>query len=165
MSGIARREVTIDINGSTHELALEPHWTLLRLLRDRLGMIGTREGCGEGSCGTCTVLVDGEPARACLVLAVRLDGRRVLTIEGLSGPDGVHALQQAFVDHGASQCGFCTPGMILSAKALLDDNPRPDDEEIKEFMSGNLCRCGSYSMIFQAIRSAGERLRAHGERR
>ena len=156
MSGIASREVTIDINGSTHELVLEPHWTLLRLLRDRLGMIGTREGCGEGSCGTCTVLVDGEPARACLVLAVRLDGKRVVTIEGLSGPDGVHAIQQAFVDHGASQCGFCTPGMILSAKALLDDNPRPDDEEIKEFMSGNLCRCGAYPNIRAAIREAAQ---------
>jgi len=158
-------EVTLNINGNIHELALEPHWTLLRVLRDELGMIGTREGCGEGSCGTCTVVVDGEPARACLVLAVRVNGSDVLTIEGLSGPDGLHAVQQAFVDHGASQCGFCTPGMIMSAKALLDENPQPADDDIKEFMSGNLCRCGSYSMIFQAIRTASERLRATGERR
>jgi carbon-monoxide dehydrogenase small subunit len=159
-----KREVTIHVNGAAHRVALEPHWTLLRALREGLGLIGTREGCGEGSCGTCTVLVNGALARACLVLAIRLDGGHVLTIEGLAGPEGLNIIQQTFVEHGASQCGFCTPGMILTAKALLDENPEPTDSEIREFMSGNLCRCGSYSMIFNAIRSAGLRLAAAGER-
>ena len=157
MSG--KREVTLEINGSRRELRVEPNWTLLRVLRDELGMMGTREGCGEGACGTCTVLVDGELARACLVLAVRLDGQAVLTIEGMSGSDGLHPIQQAFVDCGGSQCGFCTPGMIMTAKALLDESREPGDEEIKAFMSGNLCRCGSYSTIFDAIRVAAVRLR------
>jgi aerobic-type carbon monoxide dehydrogenase small subunit (CoxS/CutS family) len=157
MSG--KREVTLDINGSRRPLAVEPHWTLLRVLRDELGMMGTREGCGEGACGTCTVLVDGELARACLVLAVRLDGQAVLTIEGMSGADGLHPIQQAFVECGGSQCGFCTPGMIMTAKALLDESREPADDHVKAFMSGNLCRCGSYSMIFDAIRVAAVRLR------
>ncbi len=160
MNGVGRREITLSVNGSRHELTVEPHWTLLHVLRDELGMIGTREGCGEGSCGTCTVLIDGELARACLVLVVRLDGQSVLTIEGLPASDSLHPIQQAFVERGGSQCGFCTPGMILSAKALLDENADPADEEIKEFMSGNLCRCGSYSMIFDAIRAAAARVRA-----
>jgi aerobic-type carbon monoxide dehydrogenase small subunit (CoxS/CutS family) len=159
MSGFGKRDVTLEINGSRHELAVEPHWTLLRVLRDELGMIGTREGCGEGACGTCTVLVDGELARACLVLAVRLNGQAVLTIEGMSGPNGLHPIQQAFVECGGSQCGFCTPGMIMTVKALLDESRNPADDDIKEFMSGNLCRCGSYSMIFDAIRVAAVRLR------
>ena len=159
MSRPGKREVTLEINGSRHELAVEPHWTLLRVLLDELGMMGTREGCGEGACGTCTVLVDGELARACLVLAVRLDGQAVLTIEGMSGTDGLHPIQQAFVERGGSQCGFCTPGMIMTAKALLDESSEPTDEDIKAFMSGNLCRCGSYSMIFDAIRLAAVRQR------
>jgi aerobic-type carbon monoxide dehydrogenase small subunit (CoxS/CutS family) len=162
MSGPGKREVTLEINGSRHELAVEPHWTLLRVLRDELGMMGTREGCGEGACGTCTVLVDGELARACLVLAVRIDGQAVLTIEGMSDPEGLHPIQQAFVERGGSQCGFCTPGMIMTAKALLEENREPGDEEIKAFMSGNLCRCGSYSMILDAIRVAAVRLREAG---
>jgi aerobic-type carbon monoxide dehydrogenase small subunit (CoxS/CutS family) len=162
MNGPGAREVTLEINGSRHELTVRPHWTLLRVLRDELGMMGTREGCGEGACGTCTVLVDGELARACLLLAVRLNGQAVLTVEGLSGPDGLHPIQQAFVERGGSQCGFCTPGMILAAKALLDENREPADEDIKAFMSGNLCRCGSYSMIFDAIRVAALRLREAG---
>jgi aerobic-type carbon monoxide dehydrogenase small subunit (CoxS/CutS family) len=159
MSGPGKREVTLEINGSRRDLAVEPHWTLLRVLRDELGMMGTREGCGEGACGTCTVLVDGEMARACLVLAVRLDGQAVLTIEGMSGSEGLHPIQQAFVECGGSQCGFCTPGMIMTAKALLDESREPADDEIKAFMSGNLCRCGSYSMIFDAIRVAAMGLR------
>lgn len=164
MNGAGKREVTLEINGSRHELAVEPHWTLLRVLRDELGMMGTREGCGEGACGTCTVLVDGELARACLALAVRLDGQAVLTVEGMSGPEGLHPIQQAFVERGGSQCGFCTPGMIMTAKALLEENRDPTDEDIKAFMSGNLCRCGSYSMIFDAIRAAAVRLREAGAR-
>jgi aerobic-type carbon monoxide dehydrogenase small subunit (CoxS/CutS family) len=162
MSGPGKREVTLEINGSRRELAVEPQWTLLRVLRDELGMMGTREGCGEGACGTCTVLVDGELARACLVLAVRIDGQAVLTIEGMSDPEGLHPIQQAFVECGGSQCGFCTPGMIMTAKALLEENLEPGDEEIKAFMSGNLCRCGSYSMILDAIRVAAVRLREAG---
>jgi carbon-monoxide dehydrogenase small subunit len=165
MTGPGKRHVTLGINGTCHELAVHPHWTLLRVLRDELGMMGTREGCGEGACGTCTVLVDGELARACLVLAVRLDGQAVLTIEGMSGPEGLDPIQQAFVERGGSQCGFCTPGMIMTAKALLDESREPADAEIKAFMSGNLCRCGSYSMIFDAIREAAKRLREAGAKR
>ena len=160
-----KREVSLEINGARHELSVEPHWTLLRVLRDELGLTGTREGCGEGACGTCTVMVDGELARACLLLAVRLEGQSVLSIEGMSGPEGLHPIQQAFVERGASQCGFCTPGMIMTAKALLDESGDPSGEEIKAFMSGNLCRCGSYSMIFDAIRLAAARRREAGAAR
>jgi carbon-monoxide dehydrogenase small subunit len=129
------------------------HWTVLDLLRDGLALTGTKDGCGEGVCGACTVLIDGEPIRACLVLAARLDGRSLLTIEGLEG-DALDPVQQAFARLGAVQCGFCTPGMILSARALLASHPRPSREEVREALAGNLCRCTGYVKIVEAVLAA-----------
>src|SRR5262245_57293278 len=139
------RAVHIDVPG---------HWTLIQLLRDGLGLLGTKEGCGEGSCGACTVLVDGRLTRACLALAVRADGARVVTIEGIGTDGALHPIQDAFARYGAIQCGFCTPGMVVTAKALLDAHPSPTDHEIREFLSGNFCRCGAYNQILNAVREA-----------
>jgi carbon-monoxide dehydrogenase small subunit len=132
--------------------------TLLAFLREQLKLTGTKEGCGNGQCGACTVIMDGKAVNSCLVLAVQADGARITTIEGVEGPDGLHPLQQAFIDEGAVQCGFCTPGMILSAKALLDENADPDEGEIKEALSGNLCRCTGYVKIIRAVKNAARRL-------
>ena len=125
--------------------------TLLDLLRDRLGLTGTKEGCGNGNCSTCTVLMDGAPVNACLVLALEVPGRRITTIEGLSPDGALHPLQDALVQHGGTQCGFCTPGIVIAAKALLDRNPRPSDAEIRHAIAGNLCRCTGYGKIVEAI--------------
>ena len=145
------------VNGQNHELMVKPNHTLLDVLRDQLGLLGTKKGCGSGKCGSCTVLVDGRPVNSCLILAPQAFGREVETIEGLAiqGPEGEkpHPLQEAFVAHGAVQCGFCTPGMILSAKALLAANPDPEPEEIKTAIAGNLCRCTGYNKIVEAVRS------------
>jgi aerobic carbon-monoxide dehydrogenase small subunit len=139
------------VNGEEVSALADTRDTLLDLLRDRLGLTGTKEGCGNGNCGTCTVLMDGAPINACLVLAVEIPGRRITTIEGLS-PDGVmHPLQDALVRHGGTQCGFCTPGIVIAAKALLDRNPRPSDAEIRHAIAGNLCRCTGYGKIVEAI--------------
>jgi aerobic carbon-monoxide dehydrogenase small subunit len=153
-----RRRISFLLNGETVELEVEEHWTLLHLLREEFGLTGTKEGCGSGECGACTVLVDGKAVNSCLFLTVEAHGRQIMTIEGLAGPDGtLHPLQRAFVDHGAIQCGFCTPGMILSAKALLDENPNPNEEDVRHALAGNLCRCTGYLQIFEAIQSvAGE---------
>ena len=142
------------LNGVNIEVLVPPHWTLLMLLRERLGLTGTKEGCGIGECGACTVLLDGVPVHSCLLLAPKVDGREVQTIEGLGSRESLHPLQQSFIDHGAVQCGFCTPGMLMSSKALLEMNPHPSREEIKEAISGNLCRCTGYHQIFQAIEAA-----------
>ena len=139
------------INGKEVQVDVPPHWTLLRLLREGLGLTGTKEGCGIGECGACTVLLDGMPVNSCLVLAPKVEGRRVETIEGLGSRDLLHPLQKAFIEHGAIQCGFCTPGMLMASKALLDRNPQPTREEIKEAISGNLCRCTGYQQIIEAI--------------
>jgi carbon-monoxide dehydrogenase small subunit len=133
------------------------------VLRDRLGLTGTKEGCGTGECGACTVLVDDAPVNGCLYLAVRADGRRVLTIEGLAAGGRLHPLQQAFVDNASVQCGFCGPGMLLSAKALLDRNPSPSEHEIRAGIAGNICRCSGYSKIVKAVQQAAEAM--DGERR
>jgi len=130
-----------------------PHWTVLDLLRDGLCLTGTKDGCGEGVCGACTVLLDGEPIRACLVLAARLAGRSLLTIEGL-GAETLDPLQEAFATRGAAQCGFCTPGMILSARALLATNPAPSAGDVREALAGNLCRCTGYAKIVEAVLAA-----------
>lgn len=135
---------------------------MLRLLRDYLGLTGTKEGCGEGECGACTVLLDGVAVVSCLLPAAKAEGREVTTIEGLAQGQKLHPLQEAFISEGAVQCGFCTPGMILSAKALLDSNPRPTKDEIKEALSGNLCRCTGYSQIVRAVEKAAE-VMAKGE--
>ena len=143
--------IKFKVNGKYVEVQVPSHWTLLRLLREKLGLTGTKEGCGIGECGACTVLLDGIPVHACLLLAPKVDGRNVQTIEGIGSREALHPLQQSFIDHGAVQCGFCTPGMLVSAKALLDRNLRPTQEEIKEAISGNLCRCTGYHQIIEAI--------------
>src|SRR5512143_3201693 len=135
------RDITFTFNGNRMAAQVEDYWTLLRFIREELGYTGTKEGCGGGECGACTVLVDGAAVNSCLYLAVELDGRSLVTLAGLAATDGpLHPLQQAFVDHGGIQCGFCTPGMILSAKALLDENPAASEEDIKAAIAGNLCR-------------------------
>ncbi len=146
--------VELTVNERAVRADVPGHWTLIQLLRDGLGLLGTKEGCGEGSCGACTVLVDGRLTRSCLALAVRADGTRILTIEGVASGDKLDPVQDAFVRHGAIQCGFCTPGMVLTTKALLAEHPRPTDHEIREFLSGNFCRCAGYGLILNAVRDA-----------
>jgi aerobic carbon-monoxide dehydrogenase small subunit len=151
-----KKLIQLKINGETAEVAVEPRTTLLHVLREDLGLTGTKEGCGIGDCGACTVLLDGKPVASCLTLAVEVRDREVLTIEGLSKDGDLHPLQRAFIDHFAVQCGFCTPGMILSAKALLDRNPHPVEEEVRQALSGNLCRCTGYVKIVEAVLAAAE---------
>jgi carbon-monoxide dehydrogenase small subunit len=146
--------VELTVNDRAVQVEVPGHWTLIQLLRDGLGLLGTKEGCGEGSCGACTVLVDGRLTRTCLALAVRAEGTRVVTIEGLGTGGALHPMQEAFVKHGGIQCGFCTPGMVITATALLDEHPRPTDDEIREFLSGNFCRCAGYNLILDAVRDA-----------
>lgn len=147
--------ITIDltVNGESHRLEVTPWTTLLELLRGKLNLTGTKEGCGLGECGTCVVLVDGNPVNSCLMLAADANGRQITTIEGLASDETLHPLQASFMEKGAVQCGFCSPAMILSAKALLDKNPRACEEEIKRALSGVLCRCGSYGKIIAAVRT------------
>jgi carbon-monoxide dehydrogenase small subunit len=148
--------VTLRINGRLHTLEVPPHRTLLALLRGELGLTGTKECCGIGECGACTVLLNGRAVNACLVLAAEADGAEVVTIEGLAGPGRLDSLQTAFVKAGAVQCGFCIPGMILSAKYLLMNNPHPTRTEIQEGLAGNLCRCGGYGKIIDAVIAASK---------
>ena len=148
--------IQLTVNGDSVEAAVEPNRTLIQLLREDLGLTGTKHGCGLGDCGACTVLLDGKPVNSCLVLAVQANGSEVLTIEGLAENGKLHPVQQAFVDRGAIQCGFCTPGMILSATALLEENPKPTEKEIRTAISGNLCRCTGYQKIVEAIQDASE---------
>ncbi len=150
-----KANVNLTVNGEDYELEVEPQTTLLELLRNHLHLTGTKEGCGVGDCGTCIVLLDGQPVNSCLMLAVDAGRRKVTTIEGLEENGRVHPLQEKFLEKGAVQCGFCSPAMILSAKSLLDQNPKPSEEEIKEALSGVLCRCGSYKKILEAVRAAG----------
>ncbi len=147
-------EIALTVNGQRERASVPASMTLLELLRESLHLTGAKEGCGIGECGACTVLLDGLPVTACLVLAVEADGREVRTIEGEARDGELSALQKAFIDAGAVQCGFCTPGMILSARALLERNPNPSDDEIVEAIAGNLCRCTGYEAIVQAIRQA-----------
>ncbi|MBN1266630.1 MAG: (2Fe-2S)-binding protein [Anaerolineales bacterium] len=152
--------ITLTINGIVRTLAVLPEERLLDVLRDRLGLMGTKEGCGSGDCGACTVLMNGRPVTSCMVLAATVDQADILTIEGLEQDGKLHPLQQAFIDEGAVQCGFCTPGMILSSLALLQENPDPDEEAIKRAIAGNLCRCTGYARIFAAIKTAALRMRS-----
>ncbi len=149
--------VTITVNGSQHTLSVQHHWSLLDVLRDSLGLTGAKRGCDRGECGSCTVLLDGAPVNACQVLALRAAGCRVLTVEGLAADSALSALQQAFLDEDGGQCGFCTPGFVMSARALLDHNPDPSDAEIRQALSGNLCRCNAYGRILASVRTAAER--------
>jgi aerobic-type carbon monoxide dehydrogenase small subunit (CoxS/CutS family) len=145
--------IELTVNDEVRQAEVEPQATLLEVLRENLHLTGTKEGCGQGDCGTCIVLVDGMPVNSCLMLAADARGRRVTTIEGLQKEGKLHPLQQSFIDEGAVQCGFCSPAMILSAKALLDENPRPKEDEIKKALSGVLCRCASYKKILVAVQA------------
>ncbi len=153
----------LSINGQPYDMAVAGPETLAGILRGRLGLTGTKVACGRGECGACTVLIDGKPAYACLTLAAACEGAAVTTIEGMGTPERLHALQEAFIAHDALQCGFCTPGQIMAAAALLARNPRPTEAEVRHGMSGNLCRCGTYPKIVRAVLDAADRLEAaHG---
>ena len=149
-----KQKIQFEVNGKAQEVIVEPWKTLLDVLREDLGLIGAKRGCDDGNCGACTVIVDGQAIKSCLMLAPQARGKKILTIEGLGSEDHLHPLQQAFIDHFAVQCGYCTPGMILSAKALLDENPRATEEDIRENLHGNICRCTGYVKIIDAIEAA-----------
>ena len=151
--------VRLRVNGEPVEVAFAPHKSLLEVLREDLRLTGTKHGCELGECGTCAVLVDGKPVLSCLVLGLECEGRHVETVEGMAGPQGLHPLQKAFADLGAAQCGYCTPGFLLTARALLEDKPKPTLEEIKEALAGNLCRCTGYIKIFEAVELAAAWMR------
>lgn len=151
-----RTAIELIVNGDVYAVQVEPRRTLLDVLREDLGLTGTKKGCDHGDCGACTVLLDGEPVNSCLVLAVEAAGHKITTIEGLAAAGRLHPIQEAFIAQGAVQCGYCTPGMVLTAKALLDKNPHPTEEEIREAISGNLCRCTGYAKIVKAIQAASQ---------
>jgi len=158
-----KRIVRIAINGQLREVAVPANRTLLDLLREDLDLTGTKHGCGEGDCGACTVLLDGEPVNACLILAAEAEGREVTTIEGLADGSLLHPVQQAFVDAGAVQCGYCTPGMVLVAAALVARNPSPSESDVRHAISGNFCRCTGYQKIVEAVLTASARVREAGQ--
>jgi aerobic carbon-monoxide dehydrogenase small subunit len=152
-----KRIIGFTVNGDSVEVEVQPHWNLLRVLRDELELTGSKQGCGEGECGACTVLVSGAPVNSCLYPVMEVEGKEVLTVEGLVGKNNdLHPIQQAFLEKAGVQCGFCTPGMIMSAKALLDSNPDPTDDEIRHAIAGNMCRCTGYIQIVESIRFAAE---------
>ena len=153
------KQITITVNGRQYTEEVRHHETLLEFIREDLGLFGTKEGCSVGECGACTVIMNGETINACLVLAAEADGANILTIEGLADGDKLHPIQEAFVVKGGLQCGFCTPGMILSTKYLLDTNSNPTDMEISKSLEGNFCRCTGYTKIFESVRDAAERVR------
>jgi carbon-monoxide dehydrogenase small subunit len=153
---MANHSISVVVNGSKEYLNVPSNMTLLQMLREKLALTGTKNGCEAGECGACTVLMNGEPVNSCMVLAVEADGAEVVTVEGLTHDDHLTPLQQAFVDHNAVQCGFCTPGVLISAHALLQRNPRPTEEEIREALVGNLCRCTGYLRIIEAVQAAAE---------
>ncbi len=148
------KKISLTVNGKLYEVNLDENMRLIDLLRDELGLIGTKEGCGEGECGACTVIMDGETVNSCLVMAFQAEGSNILTIEGMERNGKLHPIQQAYIDAGAVQCGFCIPGMVLSTKALLDKNPHPNKDEIREGISGNLCRCTGYNKMLDATEKA-----------
>jgi aerobic-type carbon monoxide dehydrogenase small subunit (CoxS/CutS family) len=156
LEDVPRTSIALTVNGTEHQLDVEDRWTLTELLRDHLGLTGTRIGCNRGECGACTVLLDGEPVYSCSTLAVWADGRSVQTVEGLEKNGQVTKLQQAFIDHNAPQCGFCTAGQLMSATALLQRNAKPTAEEIRTALAGNLCRCSNYNAIVEAVQAAVE---------
>lgn len=160
-----KKTITLEVNGVAETAEVEVGQTLLRFLRDGLDLTGTKEGCNEGECGTCMVLLDGRPVNSCLVLAVEADGRAVTTVEGLSGDGSLHPLQKAFLSNAAVQCGFCTPGMVMSAAALLSENPDPTEDDVRKALAGNLCRCTGYRQIVDAVRDAAAAMRAAAEAR
>jgi carbon-monoxide dehydrogenase small subunit len=156
MNEMKKSAITLNVNSEIYDIVAYPNRTLLEVLRDDLHLTGTKEGCGEGVCGSCTVLVNGTLARSCLTLAVAVQGKEITTIEGLSSGEKLHPVQEAFVNHHAIQCGFCSPGMILTSYALLKENPRPTEAEIRRAISGNVCRCTGYAKIVEAVKSLAE---------
>ena len=162
---MAYHAISVTVNGSREVLEVPSNMTLLQMLREKLALTGTKNGCEAGECGACTVLVDERPVNACMMLAVEVDGREVTTIEGLAQGGELHVLQQAFVEHNAVQCGFCTPGMLMSALALLERSSSPTDDEVREALVGNLCRCTGYLRVIQAVRTAANRAAATAEHR
>ena len=151
-----KTHITSNINGEEIEFLCEPHQSLLEVLRETLGLMGTKEGCNNGNCGSCNVILNGALVNSCLVLAVEIQGRSVTTIEGIASPDGLHPLQQKFIEHAALQCGYCTPGFIVASKALLDQNPNPREQEVRTWLAGNLCRCTGYDRIVRAVMDAAK---------
>ena len=147
-------DIAIEVNGQTHDLEIDTRWTLLHVLREELGLTGAKRGCDRGECGACTVLLDDIPVNACMTLAATVSGRRIRTVEGLSSPDSLHPIQQAFLDNDGGQCGFCTPGFLMSATALLEDNSSPTDDDIRSALAGNICRCNAYGRIIESVRAA-----------
>lgn len=156
MDKTTKRIVKLTVNNELFEVAINLNRTLLEVLREELSLTGTKESCGQGACGSCTVLLDGLPVRSCLLLAVEAEGRKITTIEGLSQAEKLHPVQEAFIEHHAIQCGFCSPGMILTATALLEDNPKPTEDEIRHALSGNICRCTGYAKIIGAVKSLAD---------
>lgn len=150
---------TLHVNGQNFDVEIRPHETLADVLRGKLGLIGVKVSCGEGECGSCTILVDGIPCTACLMLGRQGEGHELVTVEGIGGYENLHPIQQAFIDEQGFQCGFCTPGFILTAKAFLDKNPNPTEEEVSIAMSGNICRCGAYPYIVKSVLKAAENIR------
>jgi aerobic-type carbon monoxide dehydrogenase small subunit (CoxS/CutS family) len=153
-----KKMLELTVNGENYEVLVEPKTLLIDVLREQLGLKGAKRGCDSGSCGACTVLLNGKPVHSCSILALQANGGEILTIEGLADGPNLHPIQEAFVDHWALQCGFCTPGQIIAAKALLDENPNPTEEEVKIAMNGHICRCTGYNMITEAILDAAKRL-------
>lgn len=153
------KTVRFTVNKKAYTVKIKESATLLDVLREELGLTGTKEGCGVGECGACTVIMDNQAVNACIVLAAEANGKEITTIEGLSDGDKLHPIQQAFVDVGGLQCGFCTPGMILSAKVLLDNNKEPSDDDIRRGLSGNFCRCTGYTKIFESVRAAAQKMK------
>lgn len=155
---MGKRLITMTVNGETVEVAIEPSAMLIDVLRDELGLIGVKEACGRGDCGTCTVILDGKSVNSCITPAMKAVGKEVITIEGLDRQGKLHPIQEAFVECGAIQCGYCTPGMVLSAKVLLDENPKPTEQEVRVALSGNLCRCTGYVKIVDAVLAAAKKM-------
>lgn len=156
------RETTLNVNGNDYFLTLEENELLLDVIREKIGLTGSKHGCGTGECGACTVLIDGCPVNSCIYLAIKADGKKILTIEGLSDGENLHPLQQTFIDNAAVQCGYCAPGMLMSAKALLDTNSNPTEVEIREGIAGNICRCSGYVKIVKAIEEAAKIIASEG---
>lgn len=159
-----KQMIELNVNGVKEEVLIEPWWTLAEVLRDQLNLMSVKVGCNKGDCGSCTVLVNGEAVKSCLLLAAKANGKDIVTVEGLSMDDKLDPLQEAFIEHFAVQCGFCTPGMILCAKALLNENPDPTEQEIREALRGNLCRCTGYVKIIEAVLAAKGRLNIRSSR-
>jgi carbon-monoxide dehydrogenase small subunit len=156
-----KKNIELKVNGDTHEVFIEPGWSLARVLREQLGLTGTKISCETGDCGACTVLIDGKAVKSCLFPAMKARDKEIMTIEGISSHKRgeLHPLQEAFIRHFAVQCGYCTPGMIMTAKALLDENSKPTEEEVKEYLCGNLCRCTGYTKIIEAVLAAANKMR------